>query len=80
MAKDGNGSARGSQELPRNHDAEQSVLGSMIRDNHVIPDVVNEMRPESLFPMPIKEYSKPSSSFLTLAGPSIWSPLLKNFW
>ncbi|MFM7541293.1 MAG: replicative DNA helicase [Planctomycetota bacterium] len=49
MAKDGNGPARGSQELPRNHDAEQSVLGSMIRDNHVIPDVVNEMRPESFF-------------------------------
>lgn len=50
MAKDGNAVGGSSpRDLPRSHDAEQSVLGSMLRDNQVISDVVAEMRPEHLY-------------------------------
>src|SRR5437660_443288 len=34
---------------PHNRDAERSVLGSMLRDNHVIGDVVNVVRPEDFY-------------------------------
>src|SRR5437763_12875213 len=34
---------------PQNLDAERSVLGSMLRDNHVIGDVVNVVRAEHFY-------------------------------
>jgi replicative DNA helicase len=34
---------------PHNRDAERSVLGSMLRDNHVISDVVNVVRAEHFY-------------------------------
>jgi len=49
MAKDGNGVANSNRPLPRSHDAEQSVLGSMLRDNQIISDVIVELRAEHLF-------------------------------
>src|ERR1700731_4824080 len=34
---------------PHNRDAERSVLGSMMRDNKVIPDVVQSLRAEDFY-------------------------------
>src|ERR1700680_1604021 len=34
---------------PHNRDAERSVLGSMLRDNRVIPDVVQSLRAEDFY-------------------------------
>ena len=34
---------------PHNRDAEKSVLGSMLRDNRLIPDVVQIVRPEDFY-------------------------------
>src|SRR5262245_46391605 len=34
---------------PHSRDAERSVLGSMLRDNQVIPDVINLVRPDHFY-------------------------------
>ena len=37
--------------LPQSRDAERSVLGSMLRDNGVIGDVVQIVREENFYPV-----------------------------
>ena len=48
---------------PQNRDAERCVLGSMLRDNIIIHDVVQILQSKNFISTPIKKYSLQSRRF-----------------